>query len=77
MSDISGMSMQGMSGTSSMTVDQMNDLMGYSIFRANPWWLLGWLLLFLILLGVIAMVVIVAYWLIRQIKRSEPVSTGS
>ncbi len=77
MSDMSGMTMQGMSGTSSMTVDQMNDLMGYSIYRTNPWWLLGWLVLFLILLGVIAAAMIVIYWIIRQIRRSQPVSTGS
>ena len=66
--------MTGMSGMSGTAMYQVNDLMGFSIFRTNPWWVLGWLLVLLVILGLIAGLVIGILWLVERFKPGEPVS---
>jgi hypothetical protein len=81
MSNMSGMN--NMSGMGNMTGMQgINDPLmaqqsGFSLYYTNPWWLLGWLVLILVFLSLIAGLVVGVFWLVRRIKSSPAVPAES
>jgi hypothetical protein len=88
MSGMSGMSgMTGMGGTSMSTTGMagMSTMTGtmslydadgrFVVWNLNPWWVLGWLLVALVLLAVLASAVFGAVTLVRRIRRPVIVSS--
>jgi len=87
MSGMTGMgSMSGMSGTTGMTGMDMSGMTGMGNMNVmpaspgsillgglNPWWLLGWGLLGLLLLAILVGVVIGIVWLVRRSQPAKPV----
>jgi hypothetical protein len=65
------MTMQGGSAMPAMDPDQANDLWGFSILRSDPWWLLGWVVLFLVILALIAGSIVGIPWWVRQSRQGK------
>jgi hypothetical protein len=76
---MTGMTMPGMQSMAPMagtSPQQMNDLYGFSINRVNPWWLVGWFVLFLLVLGLIVVSAAGAGWLFTRSKYKPAVPSN-
>jgi hypothetical protein len=58
-------------------IDPLVNEQELSIFDVDPWQLVGWLVLGLALLGLIAGLVVGVLWLIRRSRRGQPVQTST
>ncbi len=67
----------GLVGAQGIGVVQPASEQGFSIFDSDPWRLLGWLALFLAVLGLIVGLAMGVFWLIGWFKRGQPVQTGT
>jgi hypothetical protein len=77
---MAGMGMQGMQqmGTMPMTgMQTVNDALSAGLLRSwfysiNPWWVLGWMLLIGLALGILALLVVAVILAIRQVRKNKP-----
>jgi hypothetical protein len=85
--NMSGMTMPGMQGMGQMGsmpmggVQNVNDVLssrtwGGWFYTLNPWWVLGWVVLFGLVLGLLGVSVAVVVWLVRRSGKNKLAAAG-
>lgn len=74
---MSGSMSMGQMGSMPMTgYVNMNDALSNSqagfFYSTNPWWLVGWIIVFILVIALLVLIVLGIIWMVKQIRKEKP-----